>query len=58
MLLSGENVFPEGDPMSTYHYTGTKQWSDEEKRQFTKASRTRKKNFWKIAKAVSILYHD
>ena len=54
MLLSGKSIFPEGDPIAMYQYTGSKSWTEKEKKQFTRAWRVHKKKFRLLASAVSI----
>lgn len=54
LLLSGKSVFPEDHVMSTYHYSGSKQWSARERQQFRRAWRVHRKQFHLLKSAVSV----
>ena len=54
LLLSGKSVFPEDHVMSTYHYSGSRQWSARERQQFRRAWRVHRKQFHLLKSAVSI----
>ena len=53
LLLTGKSVFPEDHPMSTYHYSGSRQWSAKERQQFRRAWRVHRKQFHLLKSAVS-----
>ena len=53
MLLSGKSMFPEGNPMTTYNYCGSKRWSGKERQQFRRAWRVHRKQFQLLRSAVS-----
>ena len=53
MLLSGKSLLPEGNPMTTYNYCGSKRWSGKERQQFRRAWRVHRKQFQLLRSAVS-----
>ena len=53
VLLSGKSVFPDGNPMTTYNYCGSKRWSGKERQQFRRAWRVHRKQFQLLRSAVS-----
>ncbi|TRY56237.1 hypothetical protein DNTS_028553 [Danionella cerebrum] len=52
-LLLKNPVFPKAHPLADYHYSGSDNWTPEERRLFNKGITTYKKDFFMVQKLVS-----
>lgn len=51
-LMLQDIVFPKGHPLSNYHYSGSDNWTPEEKRYFNKGISAYRKDFFMVQKLV------